>query len=96
MCLGHSGWINPSKATHREWAVSLIKPMLPFVCRESIHLRGTPASDQSMTETAEEITSGRIASIGFRFEGSRVSPRENNSLSFHRIHGFGAHVLPET
>lgn len=34
---------------------SVIKPALPFLGRESIHLHGTPANDQSMGETAEEI-----------------------------------------
>lgn len=34
---------------------SVIKPVLLFLGRESIHLHGTPANDQSMGETAEEI-----------------------------------------
>ena len=58
--LGLWAWSDPSKATYRERTVSLIRPVPPFVGRESIRLHGTPASDHFMADIAEVIASRAI------------------------------------
>lgn len=54
--------------------------MLPFVGRESIPSRGTPASDQSTAETAEEITSRAIRCSRFARD---INDRDGSWVSDH-------------